>query len=248
MCINKKISIPVIAAILLFPLYVFAETLVFGVFENIPPFQYQENAQFKGIDIDIANELSRQLNVKIEFKELPWARMKKYAEEGSIDAILSMFCMDKYLNIVDYAESPIKSVISVFALKESNINVKNLDDLKGKKIGVIRGYTYSSEFSNYKDLRKIECNNDGEVLKRLNEGRIDVAVAESIPFHFLAKKQGIDDKLNELYTISENKLCIGFSKKALGPESKVWADKTVKIFDELIENGFIQNVMDKNLK
>jgi len=246
MSAKNRISIMIMAVILFFPFYLSAEEpLVFGVLEDLPPYQYKEDGQLKGLDLDIGKEISDRLGIKITYKAYPWTRIKKYAEEGKIDGILSMFCLDKYLEILDFAESVLTTKISVFALKESNLKIERLEDLKDKKVGVIRGYTYTPEFNDYKDLKREECDDDKMLIRILEKGRFDVAVAEELPFRFISRQLGFQNKFKELYTLSETKVCMGFSKKALGPKSKILADKVTEIFLNLKAEGVIQRVLDK---
>lgn len=244
----KKITALIVTMIVIIPFYVSAETLNFGILEDLPPFQYMENGKPKGIDIEIGNKIADLLGMEFKYKAFPWLRIKNYAQSGKIDGISSMYCMDKYLDIVDFARSPVKSKISVFVQNESSIIVNSLDDLKGKKVGVIRGYTYSDEFSSYKGLRKIECDNDLDLIRRLNGGRIDAAIAEDIPFLYLSKQKGFIDKFKAIYLVVENDLCIAFSKKALGAKSKILADKVTDVFKKLEEDGTVQNIIDSYLK
>lgn len=247
MCM-KKMTVLITAIFLILPLNVPAETFVFGALEHLPPYHYKENGQWKGIDIEIGKELSERLGFEIKYEGLPWARMKKYAEKGKIDGIISMFCLEKYFEIVDFAESPVIADISVFARAGSDIKVSGLDDLKGKSVGIIRGYTYSPEFVSRRDMKKMECDNDEMLVKILEKGRVDVAVAENIPFRFISKKFGFQNRFKKLYTVSGNKVCMAFSKKALGRESKVWAGKVSGIFRKLKEEGVIQKILDNYLR
>jgi hypothetical protein len=41
---------------------------------------------------------------------------------------------------------------------------------------------------------------------------------------------------------------MGFSKKALGAESKIWAERVTNIFQKLKEEGVIQQIVDKYLQ
>jgi polar amino acid transport system substrate-binding protein len=238
----------IIISVLAFSSDVLAQSLVFSVLEDLPPYQYNENGALKGIDLEIGEEIFKRLGFKIIYKPLPWTRTKKYAAEGKIDGILSMFCLDKYLEILDFAESALTSKLSVFAPKESHLKITHLMDLKGKSVGVIRGYTYSSEFDNYKDFNRFQCDDDKMLIRILEKGRIDVAVAEALPFWFISRQLGLQSKFKELYTLTETKICIGFSKKALGSKSRILADRTSKIFLDLKAEGVIRKILDKYLK
>lgn len=242
----KKIVMLSMAILLILPLHVLADSLVLGSLEDLPPYQYMENGEWKGFDIEIGNEVSKRLGKEIKISGLPWARIQKGLEKGEIDGVISMFCMDKYLNVVDFTEPTNVSKVSVFAKKGSNIKVSSIEDLKGKKVGIIRGYTYDPEFSAYQGFERVVCDDDEMLIKMLSKDRFDVGVAEDKPFLFISKKLGLSNNFEEVYTITENNLCMAFSKKALGEEqSKALADQVNQILKDLKSEGIIEQIMVK---
>lgn len=248
MRMDKKIMFMITMIVLSLSFTVSADMLIFGVFEDLPPYEYTENGELKGIDIEIGREIFSRLGTEIRYEVLPWARMKTYAKEGEIDGILAMYCLETYLDILDFAESPIRAEISFFARKESTLNISGIDSLKGQSVGVIRGYTYTPEFASYTDITRDECDDDEMLVKKLAGGRFEVAVAEDIPFRFISKKLGFQDTFKKLYTLTEHRICMGFSKKALGAESRIWAERVTDMFQKLEEEGVIQQILDKYLQ
>ena len=246
----KKVFFAIItAACMAMPFHVSAETIVLGVLEDIPPFQYKENGELKGIDLEVGNEIARRLGIEFRYEAIPWARIKKYVAEGTqIDGVLSMFRLEKYLDIVDFTEHIFKSKICFFAMKDHEMQFSKLDDLRGKKVGVIRGYTYTSEFDAYQEMEKTVCDSNDMLAKLLEKKRVDIVVAEEVPFLFTAKKIGFQDRFREVYTLDENLTCMAFSKKAMGEKSRVMADRVSEIIRKMKEEGEIQKILDKYIK
>jgi len=246
----KKVFFAIVTVICMsMPFAVSAETLVFGVLEDIPPFQYKENGELKGIDLEIGNEIAKRLGIEFRYEGLPWARIKKYAEDGTeIQGILSMFHLQKYFDIVDFTEYIFKTKICFFVLKDSQMQFSKLDDLRGKKVGVIRGYTYTPAFDAFQDMERIVCDNNETLVRMLEKKRIDIVVAEEVPFLFTAKNTGFHDRFREIHTLDENLTCMAFSKKALGEKSKVMADRVSEIIRKMKEEGELQKILDKYIK
>ena len=59
------------------------------VYEGWAPFEYEENGQSKGIDIDIANVIFTKLGITPKYQDLPWKRAEKVVQDGKADAVLS---------------------------------------------------------------------------------------------------------------------------------------------------------------
>ncbi len=246
----KKVFFAVITAVCMaIPFSVSAETIVFGVLEDVPPFEYKENGELKGIDLEVGNEVAIRLGIEFKYQAIPWARIKKYLEDGTdIGGVLSMFRLEKYFDIVDFTEHIFNSKICFFALKDNQMQFSKMADLKGKKVGVIRGYTYTPEFDAYQDMERIVCDSNDILVKLLEKQRIEIAVAEEVPFLFTAKKAGFQDRFREIHTLDANLTCMAFSKKALGEKSKVMADRVSEIIRKMKEEGEIQKILDKYIK
>lgn len=154
--------------------------------------------------------------------------------------------MEEWGDFLEYTSvSAYMSKVSVFALKERHIKVSGLADLKDKSVGTIRGYNYTSEFDKDKHIKKVECDNDKQMITILEKGRIDVCVAESLPFLYFSSKSGLQDKFEELFVITENPICMPFSKKHPGSDSRILADKVSKVVRQLKDEGFIEGIMNK---
>ncbi len=246
----KKFFFTVITAVCMaMPFDVSAETFVLGVLEDIPPFQYKENGELKGIDLEVGNEIAKRLGIEFRYEAMPWARIKKYVADGTqIHGVLSMFYLEKYLDVVDFTEHIFKSKICLFAIKDSQMQFSKLDDLRGKTVGVIRGYTYTPEFDAYQEMERTVCDNNDTLAKLLEKKRVDIVVAEEVPFLFTAKKIGFQDRFKGIYTLDENLTCMAFSKKAMGGKSRVMADRVNEIIRKMKEEGEMQKILDNYIK
>lgn len=62
------------------------ETMVIAI-DEWPPFIIFEGDKIIGLDIDLWNEISKRLGVKVKFERYPWARALKKMEDGAVDAM-----------------------------------------------------------------------------------------------------------------------------------------------------------------
>lgn len=244
---RKVLSATFVSCVLLFlPLNVSAEKMVFGMVDDFPPYQYTEAEKPCGADADIVSEVCIRLGIEPEFQVMPWKRVLKNAEDGDISAVLALLFKEERTKVLYYTKEPIHiNRDSVIALKGSGMKISGLDDLKGKKVGVMSGYSYGPDFDNYKELNKILCDDHKSLIRILDAGRIDAAVAAETPFMFNSKKMGFKDRFETVYVISENPAYTGFSQKSCGENGKIMAEKFSEVLRQLKAEGMIEKIMEK---
>ena len=60
-----------------------------GVTANYPPLVEMKNGKLAGIEIDLAHEVGKDLNKRMEFVETPWEKLIPALVDGNIDVIMS---------------------------------------------------------------------------------------------------------------------------------------------------------------
>ena len=132
--------------LLSFASFSMAETLEF-VFSDFPPFEYMENGSAAGINKEIVQEACRRLDMTPVFIQLPWKRALEYAKDGSADGVFSLFKNDERVQYYNFPEENINTVKMVLITnRENDIEIKSLEDLKGKVVGVYLGSSYGEQF------------------------------------------------------------------------------------------------------
>jgi len=66
-----------------------ASELRIGIAPVYPPIAMKEDGQLKGVEVDFANQLSKDLKVKVTFVELPWDGLIPALNDNRIDVIMS---------------------------------------------------------------------------------------------------------------------------------------------------------------
>ena len=80
-------------------------TINIGVFSDKNPFGYvDENGEYQGYDIYLANRLGKDLGVKVNFVSTEAANRIEYLQTGKVDVILANFTVtDERKEEVDFA-------------------------------------------------------------------------------------------------------------------------------------------------
>lgn len=117
-------------------------TIVVGTTGSAPPAtMIDTSGQLAGFDIDVMNQIGKDLGVKVEFVQLDWAGLLPGLAAGRFDAVASGVTRTKErLASKDFILlSPyIINGVAITTLA-SNGTIKNWDDVCGKRMGTIRG-------------------------------------------------------------------------------------------------------------
>ncbi len=146
---------------------------------------YDNSGKPAGIDIEIANEIASQIGVSTKFKIMPFSKLFDALEEEEVDVIISAVTItlerqEKMLFSVPYLDAGVSIAVS-----KDNMEIKSIEDLKGKKVGVLKGtiaekLVEKSEYIDSSLVRSYKSND--ERLQDLSDGKIDAVVV-----HFLVK-------------------------------------------------------------
>jgi ABC-type amino acid transport substrate-binding protein len=179
------------------------ETMKIGYFTLAPhSFAGTQKSKPVGAAVDYMERyVAPEMDVRIEWSLLPFSRMMKYLDEGTIDAALLLGKNSERLEKYLFPAEPVTSEITGLAINKScsltRINTAN--DLKGLKIGFTKD-GYLSPFMRNKQLRfDFTVGTETiwqQFLKKLEAGRIDAAYNPTLTvLKYEAKLLGLTDKL-----------------------------------------------------
>jgi ABC-type amino acid transport substrate-binding protein len=116
-------------------------TIVMYTNAEFAPFEYMgDGNQVSGVDVDIANEIAKDLGVKLQIENVAFDTIIGAIQSGKGDfGAAGMTVTAEREKQVDFSVKYVKSRQYIVQKADSNLNT--LDDLKGKKIGVQLGTT-----------------------------------------------------------------------------------------------------------
>lgn len=167
---------------LLFPISAHSKTLIVGTGEYVP--FVGKNVYKQGFVNHIIEEVFKDAGYAVKYKFYPWARLYVEAQKGKVD-VSSYWYANKQRKKEMYLSNPVTVEEIVFFFNKTNPlkEWKTLQDIKGYRIGVSRGYTYTEELWNLGkqgilklDVAKADINN----FKKLAKKRIDIFPASKV--------------------------------------------------------------------
>lgn len=129
--------------------------LVIGVFSDKNPFGYvDENGEYAGYDVELANRLAEELGVEIEYVSTEAASRVEFLQTGKVDIVLANFTVtQERAEQVDFAEPYMNVALGVVS-HDDNV-IKSLDDLGANdEVIVITGTTAETYLTkNYPNIK-----------------------------------------------------------------------------------------------
>ena len=145
-----------------------------------PPFNYIENNEAAGFEIDLGKEICRRLKAKCEFVIQDWDHLVPDLLLGQYDMIMAaMDITDNRREKIDFSDSYINIPSAFLAAREAAIPDISPDALAGKRIGAESGgahETYLTEVFKKSDFHPYATLE--EAILDLGSNRIDLVLGD----------------------------------------------------------------------
>ena len=245
---KNKISSFMIVFMLVISSFTFAKgqgKLIVGTdATEFQPFEYIENGEITGFDIELMKEIGKVLKREVEFKNISFAGLLPALQVGKLDAVIAgLTVTEERKKHVNFSQSYYTSKQLIIVNKNNN-KIKSLDDLEGYKVGVVLGCTGDLLGTEMKD--KIELNRyntTSECIIALNYNKIDAIILDSEPAKNFVKHNKDLRLIDNNAASEEYAIAIGMKNKKL-LEDINYGLETLKengIYNKLSEKYFIQD-------
>jgi polar amino acid transport system substrate-binding protein len=144
-----------------------------------PPNMYIEDGKPSGLYANIIKAISEQMGQPIDIVAVPWKRALEAAQIG-VGGIGGFYKTPERSALFDYSHEIYAEQLRVFVKRGHQFEFKGIPDLEGKKIGVILGWSYGTNFDTAQKngaLKVFPVNRDELNFKKLDEGRLDCVIA-----------------------------------------------------------------------
>ncbi len=210
---------------------------------SFPPFEYKENNEYVGIDIDLIKKIAETEGFEIELKPMDFGGIIAALQSGQIDgAIAGASITEERKNSVDFSEPYYDSGV-VTVVNKSNTTIKSVDDLAGKNLAVKNG-TEGAKYAEDKLKGKVNVRvyeDSVSMYKAVENNQADAAF-EDLPVAGYTIKITPDSKL-KIATDRLTSSSYGFMvKKGANQELLAKFNSGLK---KLKENGEYNKIVEK---
>ncbi|KFE49685.1 ABC transporter substrate-binding protein [Pseudomonas sp.] len=221
-----------------------------GIAPNYPPMDFKDPATNKltGIDYDLGTEISKRLGIEIRWQETAFEQMVSGLATNRIDIVMSGMTdtpeRQKTVDFVDYF-----STGPQFYTLESQKDLKDIEDMCGKKIGTSRRTTFPVEIAKWSDVNcvakgkpaivVIGTEGSADARAQLRQGRLDAAVqgSETLPY-IQGQEPGVFKVIGG--TLARQLTGLGVAKN--NPELSA---AIIATLNDMIKDGSYAKILDK---
>ena len=165
----------------------------------------------------------------------PWETLIQGLKAKKYDVILgSMAITEERLKAVNFSNPYYRSGAQIFVAKK-NTSISSPEDLKGKKIGVVKASTFKNLVAKHTD-QITEYDSDITALMDLEPGRIDAVITDQmVGLRMIEGKSNIKEAGKPL-NLDEMGI-------AIRKDDKEMVEKVNKALDEIIKDGTYEKII-----
>lgn len=167
-----------------------SETLVIGGY-HYPPFMNTQSG--RGIYFALTQAINNESGLTFDWQFYPYARVDRLFTAGKIDLeVGSSPIWAKQKPLPGLSSDTFYSLedIAVYHADKPQ-RARNTQDLLGKNIGIVRGYSHPPQFIQAFEqnlVKRIDGNNELQLLNLLAKGRLDQVFISKLVFLYLQKQ------------------------------------------------------------
>ena len=219
-----------------------AKTIKVGI-SVLEPWKYIHNGKFAGAEIDLFNEIARQLRAEVTYIDLPFKRALVFMESGEIDVLFGLLHTDEREKYIFFIQPPYKnkSNKAFYVLRDKERSIQVHEDLYGLTVGVKIGAKYFTEFDEDKGIVKSAVADYHQNIEKLLHGRIDTFICTESQGDYLLQSLVVADKIKKAeYGYSqENPIYFGISRKSWLMRDKANLEKIV---EAMVNRGEVDRI------
>ena len=155
--------------------------LYVGTNAEFEPFEYREGGNIVGFDIELIGEISKLINKDIEVEDMAFDGLLPALQTKKIDLIIAgMTATEERKKFVNFSESYYKSQQAIVVNNDEN-GINTFDNLVGKDVGVVLGYTGDIIVSEMANVKVQRYNATSEAIMALKSKKVQAVVLDYEP-------------------------------------------------------------------
>lgn len=177
-----------------------------------PPFGMQDaNMQPTGSEVESAKLLADHLGVKLEIVEVTSPNRIPFLLTNKADVVVaSLSISEERKQVIDFADP--HGVIQVIAAAPKDVDIKSVEDLKGKDVATTRGTTNDKEATTQaKDANIVRYDDDATLVTALVSGQNNIMISAPQIMNAVNERR-TNDPLEVKLVLKVNPYAVGLRK------------------------------------
>ena len=174
------------------------DTLIMVTEAGFAPYEYYDNGEVVGVDVDIAKEIAKEMGKKLVVKDVAFDSIINEVKTGKADfGAAGISYTDERAKQVDFSIN--YSTSNQVVVVKNGSNIRDVNNIDGKRIAVQLGSvadTYVT--SNFKNSEIIREKKYLAAIQDLKDGKADAVVMDELPAKEMVKNN------NDIMILSGN--------------------------------------------
>lgn len=174
------------------------DTLIMVTEAGFAPYEYYDDGEIVGVDIDIAREIAKEMGKELVVKDVAFDSIINEVKTGKADfGVAGISYTDERAKQVDFSIN--YSTSNQVVVVKNGSNIRDVNNIDGKKIAVQLGSvadTYVT--SNFKNSEIVREKKYLAAIQDLKDGKADAVVMDELPAKEMVKNN------NDIMILSGN--------------------------------------------
>lgn len=233
-----RLFIAAIAALFFFSLAHAAERLTLGN-EAWPPYikESPEKGTAEALVCEALNRAGWDCSVELD----DWENVLRRGSEGEIDGIAAAWRTPERERSFMFSNAYLTNRIVPAVTADSDIDIKNIDDLAGYRVAMNTAYAYGSEIeANRNKFEVVPVEGSGAGITALREGRADIALIDELVARDLFGEATDIEVKDTVLTYRE----LHFAVSRKHPQASEIIDAFHRTFELMLQDGTVNRILN----
>jgi len=165
-----------------------------------PPFiNAPDHPLGQGMDVEIAQSALDRAGYEMRLQLVPWKRALLMLENGDADLTSTISRRDDRDRYLAWSQPyRLGANYCFYARRDSELQLRSLDDLRGRSLGVVSGFHYPPPLVSQPGQRLIPGRDVRTLVQMLKAGRSDFIVATAIAGAWEIRERGLGVELQRM--------------------------------------------------
>ena len=185
-----------------------------------PPFVDQKSPK-DGLSLEVIRAAMKTQGYVVKMEYMPWARAEESVKNGTYDLLPDVWLTEERTQYLAFSDPYAANEVKFIKRKGDAFEYTDLQSLKGKTVGIVKGYGYGDAFSKSDLFKKEEVPDIITSVRKLLATHIDLTLEDQIVASTLISQvdPSLLDRIEFTHgSLSTNNLYIAVGRK--NPQQK----------------------------
>lgn len=159
---------------------------------NFPPMSWVDNGEPRGLNVDIARAIARQMSRELKIELMNWNEAQVRVRNGEADGLLAMTYSPERAATFDFTVPTLSRVYAVF-VRSGDVSIRGVNDLGGKRVGVTLGGLPRTVLADKGNINLVLVGSYPDAFDRLASGALDAVAADQWAASFAIQQRGVQN-------------------------------------------------------